>query len=212
MKKSRFSEEQILAILKEAEAGAKISELCRRHGIAVWTFYTWRRKFQGLTISEARRLRQLEEENRVSGGRCFLDCITAGDGRAPARTLGVSCQARLLPHALGARVCAGCSVSVVPTVIVLDGSTPSDVLDRLAPTPGEVGGNGVRHPHPSPPPSAYSADPPSPAEAGFAKAGAASAEKAGRGRGELGTAHSLSFLPPLVRRGGLEGEGKDGEC
>ena len=51
-------------MLKEAEAGAKVSELCRRHGIADATFYTWRSKYGGLEVSEMRRLRQLEEENR----------------------------------------------------------------------------------------------------------------------------------------------------
>jgi putative transposase len=64
MKRARFSEEQIIAVLKEAEAGAKVSELCRRHGISDATFYTWRSKYGGLEISEMRRLRQLEEENR----------------------------------------------------------------------------------------------------------------------------------------------------
>jgi putative transposase len=64
MKGSRFSEEQIIGVLKEAEAGAKVSELCRRHGISDATFYTWRSKYGGLEISEMRRLRQLEEENR----------------------------------------------------------------------------------------------------------------------------------------------------
>ena len=64
MKSGRFSEEQIIGILKEAEGGAKVTELCRRHGISDATFYTWRNKFGGLEISELRRLRQLEEENR----------------------------------------------------------------------------------------------------------------------------------------------------
>jgi putative transposase len=64
MKRSRFNEEQIIGVLKGAEAGAKVSELCRRHGISDATFYTWRSKYGGLEISEVRRLRQLEEENR----------------------------------------------------------------------------------------------------------------------------------------------------
>jgi putative transposase len=64
MKQARFSEEQIIGVLKEAEAGAKVSELCRRHGISDATFYTWRSKYGGLEVSEMRRLRQLEEENR----------------------------------------------------------------------------------------------------------------------------------------------------
>jgi len=64
MKRARFSEEQIIGVLKEAEAGAKVSELCRRHGISDATFYTWRSKYGGLEVSEMRRLRQLEEENR----------------------------------------------------------------------------------------------------------------------------------------------------
>ena len=64
MKQRRFSEEQIIAILKEAEAGTKVTELCRRQGISDATFYTWRSKYGGLEISEMRRLRQLEEENR----------------------------------------------------------------------------------------------------------------------------------------------------
>jgi len=55
---------QIIGVLKEAEAGAKVSELCRQHGISDATFYTWRSKYGGLEISEMRRLRQLEEENR----------------------------------------------------------------------------------------------------------------------------------------------------
>ena len=63
MKNSRFSEEQIIGILKQSEAGAKTSELCRQHGISVATFYVWRSKYGGLEVSEAKRLKQLEEEN-----------------------------------------------------------------------------------------------------------------------------------------------------
>lgn len=64
MKKSRFTEEQIIGILKEQEAGVKVTEICRKYGIAEWTFYTWRKKFQGMTVSDAKRLKALEEENR----------------------------------------------------------------------------------------------------------------------------------------------------
>src|SRR5450631_1630793 len=64
MKRARFSEEQLITILKEAEGGAKVSELCRRHGISDAAFYTWRKKYGGLEVSEMRRLRQLEDENR----------------------------------------------------------------------------------------------------------------------------------------------------
>jgi putative transposase len=64
MKKRRFTEEQIIAILKEAEAGAEIRSLSRRHGITEQTFYRWRNKYGGMQVNEARRLQQLEEENR----------------------------------------------------------------------------------------------------------------------------------------------------
>jgi putative transposase len=64
MKKKRFSEGQIVRILREAETGQMpIVELCRKHAISEFTFYRWRRKYQGLSISEARRLRELEKEN-----------------------------------------------------------------------------------------------------------------------------------------------------
>ena len=63
MKGKRFTEVQIIAVLKEAEAGAKTKELCRRHGISEPTFYNWKAKYAGMTVSEARRLRELESEN-----------------------------------------------------------------------------------------------------------------------------------------------------
>ena len=63
MRRSRFNEEQIIAILKEQEAGMATAEVCRRHGISSATFYRWKSKFGALDVSEARRLRSLEEEN-----------------------------------------------------------------------------------------------------------------------------------------------------
>ena len=63
MKRSRFSEEQIIAILKEQEAGVPTADVCRRHGVSSATFYKWKAKFGGLEVSEAKRLRQLEDEN-----------------------------------------------------------------------------------------------------------------------------------------------------
>jgi len=64
MKRSRFSETQIVGILKEADAGLPVKDICRKYGISQWTFYTWRKKYEGMTVSEAKRLKALEEENR----------------------------------------------------------------------------------------------------------------------------------------------------
>ena len=64
MRKSRFSEEQIIGILREYEAGAKLAELSRRHNVSPTTFYKWRSKFGGMTVSDAKRLKGLEDENR----------------------------------------------------------------------------------------------------------------------------------------------------
>lgn len=64
MKKSRFSEEQIIGILKEHQAGIVVAEICRKHGISDATFYTWRSKYGGMEVSDAKRLKSVEEENR----------------------------------------------------------------------------------------------------------------------------------------------------
>jgi len=64
VRKSRFNEEQIISILKESEAGVPMTELCRKHGIASQTLYRWKGKYGGMEVSEAKRLRALEEENR----------------------------------------------------------------------------------------------------------------------------------------------------
>jgi putative transposase len=64
MKRSRFSEEQIIGILKEHQAGMSAADLCRRHGISDATFYKWRSKYGGMEVSDARKLKALEEENR----------------------------------------------------------------------------------------------------------------------------------------------------
>jgi len=64
MKKSRYSGEQIIGILKEAEAGVSVIELCRKYGISDQTYYNWKAKYGGMTVSDAKKLKQFEDENR----------------------------------------------------------------------------------------------------------------------------------------------------
>jgi putative transposase len=82
MKRSKFNEEQIIAILKEQEAGMATADVCRRHGISSATFYRWKLKFGGLEVSEARRLRALKDENarlKKLLGEAMLDNVVLKD-------------------------------------------------------------------------------------------------------------------------------------
>jgi putative transposase len=64
LKAKRYTEEQIIAVLKEGEAGAKVSDLCRKYGMSDATYYNWKSKYAGMSVSDVRRLKALEEENR----------------------------------------------------------------------------------------------------------------------------------------------------
>jgi putative transposase len=101
MKRKRFSEEQIIGILNEAAAGAAAVEVCCRHGIGETTFYRWKAKFGGLAVSDAKRLRQLEAENRRLK-RLLAEAHL--DNAAPKDLLARTGDAR--GSAAGARPCA----------------------------------------------------------------------------------------------------------
>ncbi len=89
MKRSRFSEEQIIAVLREQEAGVSTADVCRKHGISSATFYAWKAKFGGMDVSEAKRLKALEDENAcvdgLRGARVLLELSDAGRRRACVR-------------------------------------------------------------------------------------------------------------------------------
>ena len=64
MQRKKYTEEQVIAVLKEGEAGAKIADLCRKYGMSDATYYNWKAKYAGMTVSDLKRLKSLEEENR----------------------------------------------------------------------------------------------------------------------------------------------------
>ena len=64
MRKRKFTDEQIVKILQEADSGTPVPELCRKHGVSSWTFYKWKKQFKGMSVEETKRLRELEAENK----------------------------------------------------------------------------------------------------------------------------------------------------
>ena len=117
MKRSRFSEEQIVYALQQAESGTPIGDVCRQLGVAEQTFYTWKKKYAHLGVSKLRRLRQLEEENSrlkrlvadLSLDKHMLSepCEKTSEARLPSRT------APLVPGHLLSELCAGLSLGAV---------------------------------------------------------------------------------------------------
>ena len=94
MRTSRFTDEQIIGIVREYEAGAKLSELCRRHNISPTTFYKWRAKYGGMAVSDAKRLKVLEEENRRLKQLLGSPHGLCARARQIGRTVNVTAQRR----------------------------------------------------------------------------------------------------------------------
>ena len=111
MKKSRYSEEQIIAVLKEHQAGMPVAELCRRHGISDATFYNWRSRYGGMEISDARRLKGLEEENRKLKkllAESMLDVATLREALGKTSEARVAESVRELGHPGEGLLAAAC--------------------------------------------------------------------------------------------------------
>lgn len=97
MKRSRFTQEQVIGVLKEHQAGAAVADLCRKHGISDATFYTWRSKYGGMEVSDAKRLRVLEDENarlKKLLAESMLDVSTLKDllAKTPDARLAARCR------------------------------------------------------------------------------------------------------------------------